>query len=318
VTGQGRWTSTRANAGPLGARADVQSESTTHSVRTAEADAGGRLARCPSRSAAPKHLNRVRFFYVALCAVAAVGCAAAGPAASAPVGEPAPIVASPKARAVVAAADRSPLDRRLDAGRRPAEMLTFLGVLPGMRIGELAAGAGYTAELLARAVGPTGIVYAENPRLILQGSEVSWAKRLSTPAAKNIVRVDQELDDPFPTEARDLDLVVINLVYHDTVWLGVDRGAMNRAVFAALKRAGKFAVIDHSARPGTGIANVQTLHRIDEAVVRSEVQQAGFVLEREGHFLRNPSDARDWNDSPEAAAERRGTSDRFALLFTKP
>jgi predicted methyltransferase len=260
----------------------------------------------------------VRFFFIALCAVATVACASAGAAPSARVGEPAPIVASPEARAVVLAADRSPSDRRLDAGRHPAEMLTFLGVFPGMRVGELAAGGGYTAEILARAIAPTGIVYAENPRLILQGSEVSWAKRLSTPAAKNIVRVDRELAQPFPTEASDLDLVVINLVYHDTVWLGVDRGAMNRAVFAALKRAGKYAVIDHSARPGTGLADVQTLHRIDEAVVRSEVQQAGFVLEREGSFLRNPSDSRDWNDSPEAAGQRRGTSDRFALLFAKP
>jgi predicted methyltransferase len=197
-------------------------------------------------------------------------------------------------------------------------MLTFLGIVPGMRVGELAAGAGYTAEILARAVAPTGVVYAENPRIILQGSEGAWTKRLSTPAAKNIVRVDRELDQPFPPEASDLDRVVINLVYHDTVWLGVDRGAMNRAVFAALKKGGKYAVIDHSARPGTGIADVHTLHRIDEAVVRSEVQQAGFVLEREGSFLRNPSDSRDWNDSPEAAAERRGTSDRFALLFAKP
>ena len=75
---------------------------------------------------------------------------------------------------------------------------------------------------------------------------------MSTPAAKNIVRVDRELDDPFPPEARDLDLVLINLVYHDTVWLGVDREKMNRAIFSALKRGGKYFVVDHGARPGTG------------------------------------------------------------------
>ena len=60
------------------------------------------------------------------------------------------------------------------------------------------------------------------------------------------------------------------------------------------------------------------LHRIEESAVRAEVERAGFKLASEGNFLRNPQDTRDWNDSPKAAAERRGTSDRFALLFVKP
>ncbi len=67
-----------------------------------------------------------------------------------------------------------------------------------------------------------------------------------------------------------------------------------------------------------GFADVQTLHRVDEAAVRAEVERAGFVLRGEGNFLRNPADTRDWNDSPAAAAERRGTSDRFVLVFVKP
>jgi predicted methyltransferase len=209
------------------------------------------------------------------------------------------------------------MDRDVDPYRRPAELLTFLRVAPGMRVGELAAGGGYTTELLARAVAPSGVVYAENPRVILETAGELWAERLATPAAKNIVRVDRELEDPFPPEAHDLDLVVINLVYHDTVWLGVDRDRMNRAVLAALRSGGRYAVLDHSARPGTGLADVQTLHRIDEAVVRNEVLRAGFVLESGDSFLRNPSDTRDWNDSPTAAGPRRGTSDRFALMFAR-
>ena len=206
----------------------------------------------------------------------------------------------------------------MDPGRRPAELLTFLHATRGMRVGELLAGAGYTAELLARAVAPDGVVYAENPRFVMPSVGEPWQKRLSTPAAKNVVRVDRELDDPFPPDARDLDLVVINLVYHDTIWLGVDREKMNHAIFAALKKGGRCAVIDHSARPGRGIADVRTLHRIDEAVVRDEFRRAGFVLEGGDSFLRNPSDTRDWNDSPVLAGQRRGTSDRFALLFVKP
>jgi predicted methyltransferase len=226
--------------------------------------------------------------------------------------------APPRARAIVDSPDRTPEDRLLDAGRRPEALLTFLDIVPGMRVAELVAGAGYTAELLARAVAPNGIVYAENPKVILEGSEMAWAARLSLPAAKDIVRVDRELDDPFPPEATKLDLVVVNLVYHDLVWLGVDRDKMNRAVFAALKPGGRYAVIDHSARAGTGVADAKRLHRIDEAFVKREIELAGFRLSNEDSFLRNPSDTRDWNDSPQFAGLRRGTSDRFALLFVKP
>jgi predicted methyltransferase len=80
----------------------------------------------------------------------------------------------------------------------------------------------------------------------------------------------------------------------------------------------RVGVIDHSGRPGTGFADVKTLHRVDEKAVRAEVEGAGFVLVRESSFLRNPAETRDWNDSPGTAGDRRGTSDRFALLFSKP
>jgi predicted methyltransferase len=220
--------------------------------------------------------------------------------------------------ALVAAPDRLERDRALDAGRRPAEMLAFLAVKPGTRVGELGAAGGYTTELLARAVGPSGVVFAENPQALLKLVGEAWTQRLARPAMKPVVRVDRELDDPLPPEARGLDLVVINVFYHDTVWLKTDRGRMNRAVFDALAPGGAFVVIDSSARPGTGTADSATLHRIDEQTVKDEVTAAGFRLAEEGSFLRNPQDARDWNSSPMAAGERRGTSDRFALRFVKP
>jgi predicted methyltransferase len=226
--------------------------------------------------------------------------------------------ASLRSQAIVDAADRTEEDRRIDPGRRPAELLTFLHVEPGMRVGELVAGAGYTAELLARSVAPSGVVYAENPSIVLRGSEEPWRERLARPAMKTVVRVDRELDSPFPAEARDLDLVVINLVYHDTVYLNVDRNAMNRDVFGALKKGGRYAVIDHSARPGSGLADASRLHRIDEASVREEVMRAGFAFQTAESFLRNPADTRDWNASPQQAGAKRGTSDRFALMFVKP
>jgi predicted methyltransferase len=164
-----------------------------------------------------------------------------------------------------------------------------------------------------------GKVYAQNPRFILERfAEKPWSERLAKPIMSNVVRADREFDDPLPPDAKDLDAVVSILFYHDTVWLKADRDAMNRAVFAALKPGGVYGIVDHSARAGAGLRDVQTLHRIEEAFVRDEVGRAGFVLDGEVGFLRNPADARDWNASPRSAAERRGTSDRFVLRFRKP
>jgi predicted methyltransferase len=241
-----------------------------------------------------------------------VACASAGgPAPSLP--PPAPDYAS-----LVADPGRTPEDRALDPGRHPAEMLAFTGIRPGMRVAELGAGGGYTTELLARAVGPDGAVYAQNSAVLLGFAGEAWAKRLERPAMSRVVRADREFEDPLPPEATGLDLVVMNALYHDTVWMKTDRARMDRAVFEALRPGGAFVVVDSSARPGTGVADAPTLHRIDEQVVRDEVQAAGFRLAAEGSFLRNPADSRDWNSSPRAAGARRGTSDRFALRFVKP
>jgi predicted methyltransferase len=250
---------------------------------------------------------------LALVAATLAGCAhgARGP-------EPAPPRPAPDYASLVADPDRTPEDRALDSGRHPVEMLAFLEVRAGMEVAELGAGGGYTTELLARAVGPEGAVQAQNSATLLGFAGEAWARRLRRPVMRKVVRVDREFDDPLPPQAKGLDLVVMNALYHDTVWMKTDRARMDRAVFEALRPGGAFVVIDSSARPGTGVADAQTLHRIDEQVVRDEVEAAGFRLAAEGSFLRSPADPRDWNSSPRAAAERRGTSDRFALRFVKP
>lgn len=233
---------------------------------------------------------------------------------------PAPVgVPSNAYEAIVAAADRSEADRKLDAGRRPAELLAFMGVQPGMRVADLAAGGGYTTELLARAVGAEGKVYGQNsPWLLQRFAERPWSDRLRTPVMQNVTRLDREFDAPFPADVTDLDAVVNVLFYHDTFWLNVDRAKMNAAIFAALKPGGVYIVVDHSGREGTLSTEVQSLHRIEEKLVRDEIQRAGFILDQEATFLRNPNDTRDWNASPGAAGDQRGTSDRFVLKFVKP
>jgi predicted methyltransferase len=243
-----------------------------------------------------------------------IACATAS---STPTAEKAPM-ASDYAN-VVFAPDRTDADRALDEGRKPAETLAFLGVKPGMRVGELGAGGGYTTELVVRAVGKGGAVFAENPPAFLAAFlKKPWEDRVARLASPPFVRCDRPFEDPFPPEAKDLDLVFMNAVYHDAVNAKADRARMNAAVFASLKRGGHYVVVDSSAKPGTGLGATESLHRIDEAAVKAEVEAAGLRLEASGDFLRHPDDTRDWSTSPRAAAERRGRGDRFALKFVKP
>ncbi len=112
--------------------------------------------------------------------------------------------------------------------------------------------------------------------------------------------------------------MIFILAYHDAVWMRTDRAAMNRAVFDALRSGGVYGIVDHNAAEGRGVADAESLHRIERSVVVQEVTAAGFRLDGESELLRNPADTRDWNAAPRAAADRRGTSDRFTLRFVKP
>lgn len=250
---------------------------------------------------------------IAVLAACAVACATPRSAQEAPK-----TATSADYQALIADPGRPEADRALDAQRKPAEMLAFAQIKPGMKVADLGAGGGYTTELLSRAVGPTGTVYSQNPTPFLRFADKPLSARLARPELKNVVRLDREFDDPFPADVHDLDAVVSHAVYHDTVWIKSDREKMNKKIFDALKPGGVYVVIDSSARAGSGISDSQTLHRIDEQLVADEVQKAGFKLDARGDFLRNPSDTRDWNVSPSSAGERRGTGDRFALRFVKP
>ena len=253
---------------------------------------------------------------------AAMGSAGSGngSAAPAPIPPYTPAADVPKAiKDAIAATDRSDDDRRLDAGRKPGEVLAFFKVAPGEKIGELFAGGGYTTELMARVVGPTGKVYAQNTKELLDKFlRKPWSDRAAKPVMANVVSVERAVDDPLPPEAKDLDLVVTVLNYHDTVNMKADRAKMNKNVFAALKKGGYYGIVDSSAADGSGITATDTLHRIDQKIVETEVKAAGFKPAGESNVLRNPDDKRDWNSSPHAAGEKRGTSDRFVLLFQKP
>jgi predicted methyltransferase len=218
------------------------------------------------------------------------------------------------------AADRPEADKALDAGRQPAQLLAFFGAAPGMQVEDVWAGGGYTTELLARVVGPKGKVWSQLPPLPPELAQVeqAWTERLKKPALANTVAVHAGFDGDFmPAPPGSLDLVVINLNYHDLVLRNLDRGVLNAAVFRALKKGGIYGIVDHSAKPGAGQAGLE-LHRIDESQVIAEVERAGFKLDGASSVLRRPDDDRTWSTSPRTAGERRGTSDRFVLRFVKP
>lgn len=210
--------------------------------------------------------------------------------------------------------ERSDADRVIDQRRSPEKLLEFYNVRPGMRVLDLGAGAGYNTELLARVVGPSGVVYAQNDRRLLERFvKGRFDERMKRPVMRQVVHLVREFDEPLPPEAGNLDLVTFNFVYHDTAWLGTDRAKMNRAVFDAVKRGGIYIVADHSARPGAGTSVAGTLHRIDEEVVRREVVAAGFRFVAEGGFLRSAEDPRDVPVFKPAVPV-----DAFVLKFVKP
>ena len=129
-------------------------------------------------------------------------------------------------------------------------------------------------------------------------------------SAAPIVALSRPFEDPVPSElaSEQIDLVTLMFNYHDLGHLGVDRAAMNRAVFRALKPGGLYVIADHAGRPGTGISESGTLHRLEEAFLRQEVEAAGFRLVEEGKFLRNPNDPRDKNTpDPPQPLHRRNT-----------
>ena len=223
--------------------------------------------------------------------------------------------------AIVANPERSKADRANDVRRRPIDMLDFIGVRRGMVALDISAGGGYTTDLLARAVGPAGRVYGQSapsatadagspPR---RTSAMALAERAKN--VPNIVPAVRPFDDPVPPELtpQKLDLVTLMFNYHDLGHLGVDRTAMNKAIYTALKPGGIYVIADHAGRKGTGISESGTLHRVEEEFVAREVLAAGFRLAEQGMFLRNPNDPRD-GEMPRPPQKK----DEFVLKFVKP
>jgi len=224
------------------------------------------------------------------------------------------VVVPPEIQAIVDSPDRSQADRETDRRRHPAQMLAFFSVKPGMTVLDVFTGKGYTAELLARAVGPNGTVLAQNDPIVFERFlKGEWDPRFSQDVMKNVQHVVTSLDAPVPAGSGPFDLITFIFGYHDAVWMERDRTAMNKALFNALKPGGYLIVVDHAGNPGTGTTQAGTLHRIEESVERAELEAAGFKLVAEAQFLRHPDDPR---DTPFFKAT--APVDQFVLKFQRP
>ena len=141
---------------------------------------------------------------------------------------------APDYAAIVAAPDRSDADREIDKRRDPAKLLAFTGVRAGMKVLDMGAGGGYSTELMARAVGAGGVVYAQNTADLGARAKERFDARMKTLAMTKVVALARPFDDPLPAEVRDLDLITFFFFYHDTTYMEVDRAEMNRKLYAAL------------------------------------------------------------------------------------
>jgi predicted methyltransferase len=178
---------------------------------------------------------------------------------------------------------------------------------------DMGAGGGYSTELMARAAAPNGVVYGQNAPEFSGRAKDNFEARLKTPAMKSTVVLLRKFDDPLPADVRDLDLITFFFFYHDVSYMEVDRAAMNSKLFAGLKPGGILVIADHSAKPGEGASVAKTVHRIEEAFLRREIEAAGFKFVADADFLRHPEDARDFNVN-----RPTGPVDEFVLKFQKP
>lgn len=218
---------------------------------------------------------------------------------------------------LLASESRAAADRARDAGRKPAEVIAFLGIEPGMKVIDIIGAGGYYTEVLALAVGPDGHVSAQNPAFVLQmrdgANEKALSERLANNRLPNVSRLDKEMteisaqDGPF-----DAAFTALNL--HDIYNNYGEEGAVGamKSIFSTLKPGGVFGVIDHDGLEGN---DNKALHRMLKQDAIRVVTAAGFVLEADSGLLHNHTD----DMSQVVFAEGlRGNTHRFLLKLRKP
>ena len=211
--------------------------------------------------------------------------------------------------------------RTLDASRKPALILSFLGLKQGMTAADVMAGTGYYSEIMSRLVGPNGKVIAYEPTQFYEGEKpkAMWDALIARTSG---VSLQTYPFDGFAAPANSLDFTLLHLVYHDLYWQSekykvpqTDPAAFLKTLYAATRPGGIVGVIDHVGPEGDTRATVEKLHRIDPAVVKADFAAAGFVLEAESDALHIAADDHSKMVFDPAI---RGKTDRVVYRFRKP
>lgn len=212
-------------------------------------------------------------------------------------------------------------DAARDAGRKPAEVLAYFGITPGMAVLDMFSGGGYYSQILSDVVGPDGRVVAHANSAYLRFVGEEFKARYADNRLPNVEVLMAE-NNELELDASQFDAILMVLSFHDTYWVSpetdwpeIDRPKLHAEIFASLKPGGVLGVIDHYADAGAPSETGSTLHRIDRAIAIADLEQAGFVLEDESALLRNPED-----DHSKGVFDPsiRGKTDRFVLRFRKP
>jgi predicted methyltransferase len=212
---------------------------------------------------------------------------------------------------------RPPADSSRDVARKPAELLAIAEVKPGQKVADFMMGSGYFTRILSAAVGPTGKVYAYQSAEFIKFRAAYGTEQSSVVADyKNVVPLTAPIASAGLPDGLDLVLTVQN--YHDLhlkAFPAETADAANKEIFKALKPGGLYVIVDHAATAGAPLSVADTQHRIDEAVVKKEVEAAGFKLVAEDKMLANPADP---HDKIVFDPSIRGKTDQFVLKFRKP
>lgn len=221
--------------------------------------------------------------------------------------------------AAVADAARPEADVKRDADRKPAEMLEFAEIKPGQKVADFIPGAGYFTRIFSKAVGPDGKVYAvinqPPPGSAPPASPPPIHAVAADPGYGNVQVVQAGFTSFSLPEPVDVFWTAQN--YHDLHLkrFNLDVASVNKQIFEAVKPGGYFIVLDHAAAPGAPIDSADSVHRIDPAIVRKEVEAAGFKFVGESKVLRNDKD--DYSKSVFDPA-LRGHTDQFIYKFQRP
>jgi len=218
----------------------------------------------------------------------------------------------------VANPQRSEADRQRDARDKPAAVLKFIGLRPGMKVADVISGGGYYSELMSYVVGPKGKVIAHTVKTYDRWVADERKARFAEGRLPNVVPLSAELPE-LQLGKESLDLILMVMVYHDIYyksdfWTPPNRDDFFNRIRTALKPGGILAIVDHAALPGTGNTAAQNLHRIDEAFAKRDIERAGFKFQAESGVLRNSAD-----DHTLVVFDPhiQGHTDRFVYRFIK-